>query len=372
MNRTDVLVALMVFAALVAGCGRESHPAPATVSKSAPDSRDRSAQASDAQRQFITVEPVAVAQAVDRLAVPGRVTFRPQAQAAVGPAVAGRVMAVLVQPGQVVKAGAPLLTIDSADAAAARAALDQANTRLATAQSVLKRQVEMMDKGVGLEMERQEAEARLKEARAEQERAQHAADLIGNGKGMRVVVRAPEHGVVMTIRATVGAIVAPGGEALIELGDPNRLQVVAQVAESDLRHILMGEQAEVEFPGLDTRVAARVESFNPRVDAEMRRIQVYLVLGGPVAGLRAGMMAQVTLRAHAETAISIPVSAVLIKGGTRRVVYLARSDGRFEARDVQTGRSRDGQVTILKGLSAGERIVVKGALLLDAQAEQLL
>ena len=73
-----------------------------------------------------------------------------------------------------------------------------------------------------------------------------------------------------------------------------------------------------------------------------------------------------------ESEISLPVSAVLIKDGKRRVVYVEKPDGTFEARDVETGRNRDGRVVILKGLTAGERVVVRGALLLDTQAEQML
>ena len=230
----------------------------------------------------------------------------------------------------------------------------------------------MVEKGVGLEFERQEAEARLKEARAEYERARNAADLIGSGQGIRVTVRAPADGVVITIRTAVGATVAPGGEALLELGDPARLQVVAQVPEGDLRRIAVGQEADVELPALAARVAARVENFNPRVDPESRRSQVYLALSKRIDGLRAGMLAQVALRVGAKADVLVPVSAVLIKDGKRRVVYVEREDGSFEARDVQTGRNQDGQVVILQGLTVGERVVVRGALLLDTQAEQLL
>lgn len=88
--------------------------------------------------------------------------------------------------------------------------------------------------------------------------------------------------------------------------------------------------------------------------------------------MRAGMLAQVFLRVAGEQGLSVPVAAVLIKDGKRRVVYVERSDGTFEARDVQTGRNSDGRVVILQGLKAGERIVVRGGLLLDTQAEQLL
>jgi cobalt-zinc-cadmium efflux system membrane fusion protein len=372
MNRTDFFIALIGFSVLVAGCEKGSTAVTASESKTSPDAGARAAEVAKAQKQYLSIEAVAISQAVDLLELPGRVTFRPQAQSAVGATTAGRVVAVLVQAGQLVKAGTELLTIESADAGTARATLDQAATRLGSAESVFRRQVEMVEKGVGLEFERQEAEARLKEARAEYERARSAADLIGSGQGIRVTVRAPADGVVITIRTAVGATVTPGGEALLELGDPTRLQVVAQVAESDLRRIAVGQEAEVELPGLAARVAARVENFNPRVDPESRRAQVYLALAKRIDGLRAGMLAQVALRAGANAGISVPVSAVLIKDGKRRVVYVERPDGAFEVREVQTGQNRDGRVVILQGLTVGERVVVRGGLLLDTQAEQLL
>jgi cobalt-zinc-cadmium efflux system membrane fusion protein len=372
MRRFIVSIALIGLPLLVTGCGKNSAPAAASKSGSAPNSSAKSVRVPAVQKQFLAIEAVGASQAAEVLALPGRVTFRPAAQSAVGATTSGRVVALLVRAGEVVKAGAPLLTIDSADAAAARATLDQATTRLASADSVYRRNVEMVARGVGLEFERQEAEARLKDARAEHERARQAVSLIGAGQGSRITVKAPSDGVVMVIRVAVGATVAPGGEPLLELGDPSRLQVVAQVLEGDLRRIAVGQEAEVEVPALAARIAARVESFNPHVDAESRRTQVYLALAKPIDGLRAGMMAQVVLRVGAEAGIALPVSAVLIKDGKRRVVYVERPDGTFEAREVQTGHNRDGQVTILEGLAPGERVVVRGALLLDTQAEQLL
>jgi membrane fusion protein, heavy metal efflux system len=372
MHLHKVFIALLVFTTFMTGCGKSDAPDATSKSVPARDASAKSVQLPAAQKQFLTIEAVSASQTANVLALPGRVTFRPQAQSAVGATAAGRVVAVLVQAGQAVRAGAPLLTIESADAAAARATLDQSATRLATAESVFRRQDEMIKKGVGLEIERQEAEARLKEARTEHERARQAVTLIGTGQGFRVTVRAPSNGVVMSIRVAAGATVAPGGEALLELGDPSHLQVVAQVPESDLGRIAVGQEAEVELPALAVRVAAKVENFSPRVDSESRRTQVYFALAKRVDGLRAGMLAQIALRVGAEKGISVPVSAVLIKDGKRRVVYIERSDGAFEARDVQTGHNREGRVVILQGLAAGDKVVVRGALLLDNQAEQLL
>jgi len=371
-SRGLLQIGLAVAIALgLAACGKGEGTPPAA-SKSGPDASARKFEVPSVQKQFLTIETVGISEAVDVLALPGRVTFRPQAQSAVGATVAGRVVALLVRAGEVIKAGAPLLTIESADAAAARATLDVAATRLATAESIFRRQLEMIEKGVGLEVERQEAEARLKEARTEHERARQAVALIGAEPGSRVTVRAPSDGVVTSIRVSPGATVAPGGEALLELGDPAQLQVVAQVPEGELRRIAIGQQAEVELPAIAARVAAKVDSYNPRVEPESRRAQVYLEIAQRIEGLRAGMLAQVALRVGAAEGISVPVSAVLIKDGKRRVVYVERPDGAFEARDVQVGRNREGRVVILQGLTAGERVVVRGALLLDNQAEQLL
>ena len=375
MKQTIVFLVFPAIAAallVASGCDRREKPVAGAESKAPSAGGAKALHIPAVQNQFLAVEAAGAAESGEFLALPGRVAFRPQAQSAVGAAMAGRVAAVLVRAGEFVKAGTPLLAIDSADAAAGRATLDQAATRLASAENMFKRQVEMVQKGVGLEIDRQEAEAKLKEARAENDRARHAAGMVGAGQGNRFTVRAPSDGVVLAIRAAVGASVAPGGEALVELGDPSRLQIVALVPEGELRRVAVGQEAEVELPALAMRVAAKVENFSPRVDPESRRAQLYLALAKKTENLRAGMLAQVKLRVTGEEGLSVPVAAVLIKEGKRRVVYVERPDGGFEARDVQIGRNRDGRVMVLQGLNAGERIVVRGALLLDTQAEQLL
>jgi cobalt-zinc-cadmium efflux system membrane fusion protein len=84
------------------------------------------------------------------------------------------------------------------------------------------------------------------------------------------------------------------------------------------------------------------------------------------------MLAEVRLDGGEESAISLPIEAVLIKNGTDRVVYVRDDAGHFAPRTVRTGVERDGRVAILEGLAAGENVVVRGALLLDDDAEQLL
>jgi multidrug efflux pump subunit AcrA (membrane-fusion protein) len=83
------------------------------------------------------------------------------------------------------------------------------------------------------------------------------------------------------------------------------------------------------------------------------------------------MFARATIKAPAGKSIVLPAEAVLVKDGKDYIVFVQKAD-RFVARDVSVGRSVDGRVQILSGLAAGEQVVVKGALLLDTQSEQLL
>ncbi|WP_175485910.1 efflux RND transporter periplasmic adaptor subunit [Lysobacter sp. yr284] len=353
----------VALALAASGCGGESARAGEAEAKAAPAPGN----------EYLKVEPVGRASAAAGAALPARVAFRPQAMTAVGSPVTARVVSIEVRPGQAVSAGANLLTLQSADAASAKASLAQARAQTALAEDALRRQKEMLAKGVGLEVERFQADVAVREARAELQRAQRAADLLGRGDSDRFVLRAPAAGVVLSVHANAGAVVAADGAALVEIGDPSRLWVVADVAESEAAAIRPGAAARVVVPDGDTEYPAVVDGIGPQVDGELRRLPVYLTLAGARApALTPGALVQVRLDAAAQAAPSVPVAAVLIKGGSERVVYVQRGDGGFDARPVRTGVSRGGRVTLLDGVKPGEKVVVEGALLLDSKAEQLL
>lgn len=320
---------------------------------------------------YLKIETVGAGSGRAGATLPGRVAFRPQAMTAVGSPVTARVVSVDVRPGQSVQAGAPLLSLRSADAASAKAALAQARAQRALAEDALRRQEQMLAQGVGLEVERFQAQMAAREARAELERAERAASLLGQGTGDRFVLRAPAAGVVLSVGASAGAVVAADGAALVQIGDPSRLWVVADVPESEAAAIRAGAGARVLAAGAE--YAAVVDGVGPLVDGDLRRLPLYLnfVQQHPPA-LAPGALVEVRLEAGGDAALSVPVAAVLIKGGSQRVVYVQGADGRFDARPVRTGASRGGRVTVLDGVRAGEKVVVEGALLLDSQAEQLL
>ena len=327
----------------------------------------------NASRQFLTVEPVASGEFSATRTYFGRTAFRPKALSAVTAPFAGRVARVSIEPGQRVRAGATLFTIESPDAMGVRTALSQARLKVRLQEEVLARQTEMVKRGVGLEVERFEAEMKLREARAELERSERNAALLGTGEGASVHVRAPVDGVVVSVKAAAGVTVQLGGDPLVEIGNPGGLWVVADVPEGETSQAAKAGKVEVTVAALNLTLPGRIAGAAPRSDPETRRTPIYIELERAPADLRAGLLVRVTVAAPAAAGeLWLPVTAVLLKEGGKRIVYLEDKDGRFVARAVEVGDETGGRVRVLKGLEPGERVVMKGALLVDREAEQLL
>jgi cobalt-zinc-cadmium efflux system membrane fusion protein len=340
-------------------------PAPSTT---APDGVVTVGQAS---RAYIATRPVAVEAAAPVVRAPARLAFRDGAVSQINLPVPGRVTAVHVKTGDRVKAGDPLLTLSSPEAAAARAALAAARAEHEAARQEAARQDQMATTGVGIDSERVAAQAKLKQSDAELARATATAGLLGAGAGSVIVLRAPFDGTVIARRATVGTAAEPGGEPLIEIGNPTSLWLVAEVFERDLVQVHEGADVDVELSTDDEPLHGRVVTVGSALTGTLRTAPVYIALDGERTDVRAGMFARATIKAPAGQSIVLPAEAVLVKNGKKYVVYVEEA-GKFHPREVSVGRSVDGTVQVLSGLSVGESVVVKGALLVDGAAEQLL
>ena len=326
----------------------------------------------DASRQFLTVETLAPSSGAAERSYFGRTAFRPRALSAVTAPFSGRVASVVAEPGQRVKAGATLFTVESADAGGIRAALDQARIKVRVAEEGFARQNEMVKRGVGLEVERFDAEMKVRETRAELDRAERSAALVGTGQGTAIHVRAPVDGVVVSVKAAPGSTVQAGGDALVEIGNPDGLWIVADVPEGEASRMAKAKSADVLIDALNLKVRATIVGVAPRSDVETRRTPVYLALDKAPGDLRAGLLVRVNVALEASDAeLWLPMTAVLVKEGSKRVVYVEER-GRFVARPIEAGEERGGRVRVLSGLQSGERVVTKGALLVDREAEQLL
>jgi cobalt-zinc-cadmium efflux system membrane fusion protein len=360
-----------VLLAVAAGCSSTAESQPSFSAPPSVANSDKSVSVSEQSRAYISVQTVAFEADAPVVRAPAKLAFRDGAVSQINLPVPGRVTAVHVKTGDKVKAGDPLITLTSPEAAAARAAFAAAQAEHDAARKELARQEQMATSGVGIESDHVSAEAKLRQSDAELARAQTTAGILGGGGGSTIVLRAPIDGTVIARRATVGSVAEPGGEPLIEIGNPRALWVVADVFERDLVQVNEGADVDVELTTGDKPLHGRVMSVGTALSGSTRTATVYIALDSDDAGIRAGMFARATIKAPAGKSIVLPAEAVLVKDGKNYIVFVQKGD-RFVARDVTVGRSVDGRVQILSGLTPGDHVVVKGALLLDTQSEQLL
>jgi HlyD family secretion protein len=184
--------------------------------------------------------------------------------------------------------------------------------------------------------------------------------------GRAVPVRIPVDGVVLR-RLRESESVVPAGEGLLEVGDPQRLEVVADFLSTDAVRILAGAAVIVDQWGgrrsLDGRVRRVEPSGFTKVSAlgvEEQRVNVIVDFTDPVEAWQAlGDGFRVEVRAvlwEAANVLKTPVGS-LFRQGEAWAVYVER-DGRAERRTVTIGHRNDREAEVTGGLREGERIVM--------------
>ena len=123
-------------------------------------------------------------------------------------------------------------------------------------------------------------------------------------------------------KAVVGDAVEPS-TALFMIGDPQAMNVVAEVFETDLPGIRLGSAVQVNVPQLAKPLTGKVRYLGATLDKESRRASVVVELSEQNPVLRPGMQAKVGVQLSNLQEMLIPVSAVLVKDESRNVVYVA-------------------------------------------------
>jgi Cu(I)/Ag(I) efflux system membrane fusion protein len=195
------------------------------------------------------------------------------------------------------------------------------------------------------------------------------ADLRAGKEARRsLLLRSPADGVVIEKTARAGMRFMPG-EALFQIADLSSVWIVANVFEQDLSLVRVGQTAVVSlaaYPGRE--FTGKVTFVYPTVQPETRTARIRIELPNEAGLLKPDLYGTVEIVAgETVAAVSVPESAVL-DSGTRRVVLIERGGGAFEPREVELGARGDGYVEVVKGLSDGDRVVVDGNFLIDAES----
>ena len=370
--RVPLLCALALSALAFPSCSQSSaQVAERQVPPVPPD--DGTVHIQQASAPFVEVETVGSGKTASMIAAPAHAEFRDGAVSQLGAPLDGRIVAVHVKIGDRVRTGDPLITLDCPDAAEMRAQVETTRAALREARAALDRQERMLQSGVGVEKDKIAAETHLQEVQAELSRVEADAAFVGMGTGTAVVLRAPMTGTVIARKATVGLAVQKGADPIVEIGDPSAVWLIADVFERDLSRVHEGAHVAVALPSLENSLTGHVASIGTVVATGLRTAPVRVALDGSVPQLHPGMYGTAQIQAF-DGDLTIPTQAVLIKDGKESVVYVQKDSLTFERRLVTVAQHvGDGsRVQITSGLAPGDKVVVKGALLLDNSAEQLL
>ncbi|MBU1366174.1 MAG: efflux RND transporter periplasmic adaptor subunit [Gammaproteobacteria bacterium] len=288
---------------------------------------------------LITVKPHAV-----DLAFPAESLVEAVQQATVGAQVAGRVLEVRADAGQLVKKGDVLMRIDGREAAeAARAAAAQyANAKAS------------YERTKSLVTQKFMSSAALDKARADLDAA--AANRAAAGAGLSyATIVAPMTGIIARRHAEMGDMATPG-KPLFTIYQPGALRVTASIPQYRLKAMRDVKTARVEFPELGKWVDAVKVQVLPTADAATHVSQVRVTLP-EVPEATPGMFARVHFVTGQAEKLTVPAGAVLRRGEVA-AVYVQMPDNRLSLRQLRLGEAvGQGEIEVLAGLSAGDQVV---------------
>ena len=325
----------LTLALLATGCGHKTEPAP------------------QAQLPTVSVKVAAIEKKTRTATEEVMGTVRAKLRANLQAKFTGRVEQMRVVPGQRVKAGELLVELDAREI---QARLDQALALRQQAESDLKRFAALLDAKSLTQAEFDSAQARARTAVAA---VTEAETLLSYAK-----VLAPFAGVITRKHADVGDLATPGNP-LLELEDPSALRLEADVPEAVVGKLTLGDKLPVRVASLPGELEGVVSEIAPAADPGSRTFLVKLDLPN-AAALRAGQFGRVAMPVGETAALRVPAAAVSQRG-QMEIVFVVR-DGKAQLRLVKTGKRLGGEVELVSGVDAGEKIVTEGAAgLLDGQ-----
>lgn len=195
----------------------------------------------------------------------------------------------------------------------------------------------------------------------------------GNGSTTpRIALRSPQAGIVTELLAREGMQISPG-MPLLKLADLSRVWIIVDVPESRAAGVVVGATAQARLPGVpDTVFDGQIDYVYPELDTGTRTLRARISLDNVGGRLRPGMYAQVRIGARHDdrrddATLRVPAAAV-IRTGTRSIVILDQGQGHYQPTEVQIGAEQHDQIEIRSGIEPGQRVVVSGQFLIDAES----
>ncbi len=178
----------------------------------------------------------------------------------------------------------------------------------------------------------------------------------------------PYEGFLLEKMVYKGMNVMPG-MALFRLADLSVVWIYADIYESELPLIRLGQSASFRLPYLPSEsFTGKVIYIYPSLDAKSRTAKVRLEFPNRKGALKPEMYADVEIKIDMGQKLAVPESAI-IDTGVRQVAIIDRGSGYFEPRDVKLGVKVEDYYEVIDGLKPGERVVTSANFLIDSESK---
>ena len=313
-----------------------------------------------------------------------------------GAVVDGRVVKVFVNIGDRVQKGQVLARLHSHDIHESRSAYQKAKVELArleTQRSYAEKNRDRIRRLLHLKAASQEqvehaenelknALAGIESARLEVERArQHLEEFLEVGADDHpehkpgefdhdddtAPIKAPAAGVIISRTISSGSVAKPGDDLFV-ISDLSSIWMLAAIPEEYVGRVRPGMNAQVFVRAFEDRpFAGRLTRTGDQLDPATRTVQARIVLANPRGELKPEMYATAELAAGGTgEALYVPQESIQEMNG-HSIVFVAANNNKFHARPVETGPRAGAAIAIVSGLTAGERVVTRGAFLLKSE-----
>lgn len=374
MAPSAIALALLI----ISGCGKADQPSP---SDSVTTPLTKTAPVPAPSQPRVETAVVEFSPSHQALILSGKVAYGEDRYSKISSPLQGRVVEVRAHLGDRVKAGDVLLIVDSQDIAQAYSEYVKEDSDLQYATRAYELAKDLYENKAMPLKDLKQAENELVKARAEFRRAKERllslrvpADELTKPLDKQKItsrfeMKSPLTGIVVERAVTPGQSV--GGDptqVLFTVADLDMLQVLADLYERDLALVREGQFAMVTveaYPGVD--FPATVAAIGDVVDPATRTIKVRAWVNNNPHKLKPEMFARLHLDVGDATPfIAVPREAVLESDG-KQFVYVVEEPSRYVKREVKVSNISTDQVRVLEGLTRGQRIVIRGAVLIKGQ-----
>jgi RND family efflux transporter MFP subunit len=289
-------------------------------------------------------------------------TAQPELMSVVASEIDGRVVAFMVNDGDFVEAGTVLARLRDSllriELQGAKANKAEAEALLQKARAELKRSTELLateaiaDKKYTDDLaEVQSLEARMRRLQAEIESLEDSIS--------RKTIRAPFAGFVTREHTQHGEWVDTGGP-IVTLADLSNIEVVVDVPERYVPHLVLGESTSVQVDALNPEnFTGIIDAIIPVGDSVARTFPVKVSVANPDFSIKGGMLCRVNLAiGKPSSVLAVPKDAV-VNMGQKHLLYVVR-DGMAQPVPVQLGNASTHMIEVRGQVQAGMQVVTRG------------